>query len=95
MSIVEVILQGNPNVRVAVIDKDEPGGICLTKGCIPSKMLLYSADLVRTIERSAEFGIDVNIRNIDFQRIMNRMITLIQTEISIIGQGLSHTRNID
>jgi len=31
MSIVEVILQGNPNVRIAVIDKDDPGGICLTK----------------------------------------------------------------
>ena len=73
MSIVEVILQGNPNVRIAVIDKDDPGGICLTKGCIPSKMLLYSADLVRIIGRSPEFGVDAEIRSIDFQRIMNRM----------------------
>ena len=45
MNIVNPILQGNPDSRVAVIDKDEPGGICLTRGCIPSKLLLYPADL--------------------------------------------------
>ena len=41
MSIVDAMLQRNPNLRVAVIDKDEPGGICLARGCIPSKILLF------------------------------------------------------
>lgn len=37
MEIVNAVIKGNPKVKVAVIDKDEPGGICLTRGCIPSK----------------------------------------------------------
>ena len=36
MNIVDPMIQENPDTRIAVIDKDEPGGICLTRGCIPS-----------------------------------------------------------
>lgn len=35
MEIVSAIVQNNPDAKVAVIDKDQPGGICLTRGCIP------------------------------------------------------------
>jgi pyruvate/2-oxoglutarate dehydrogenase complex dihydrolipoamide dehydrogenase (E3) component len=37
MNIVDIMIRENPNLRVAVVDKDELGGICLTRGCIPSK----------------------------------------------------------
>jgi dihydrolipoamide dehydrogenase len=43
MYVIDAILQINPNLRIAVIDKDELGGICLTRDCIPSKLLLYPA----------------------------------------------------
>jgi len=95
MNIVGVMIQKNPQVKVAVIDKDEPGGICLTRGCIPSKMLLYPAELVRTIGRAGELGINVNIRKIDFGGVMERMRTLIYKDINMIRQGLSHSENID
>ena len=39
MEIVNAMEQETPGIKVAVIDKDEPGGICLTRGCIPSKIL--------------------------------------------------------
>lgn len=57
MAIMYAMVQDKPALKVAVIDKDEPGGICLTRGCIPSKILLYPAELVRTIERAGMFGI--------------------------------------
>ena len=95
MNIVGVMIQENPRMKVAVIDKDEPGGICLTRGCIPSKMLLYPAELVRTIGRAREFGVDVDVRKIDFKRVMERMRTLIYKDINMIRQGLSHSKNID
>jgi len=95
MNIVGVMIQENPRMKVAVIDKDEPGGICLTRGCIPSKMLLYPAELVRTIGRAGEFGIDVDVRKIDFERVMERMRTLIYKDINMIRQGLSRSENID
>jgi len=36
MNIVDAMLRRDPQIKVAVVDKDEPGGICLTRGCIPS-----------------------------------------------------------
>ena len=95
MNIVEAMIQENPRTKVAVIDKDEPGGICLTRGCIPSKMLLYPAELVRTIGGAEKFGIDVDIRKINFQSVMERMRTIIYKDINMIRQGLSHSENID
>jgi len=95
MEIVDAVIQDNPHVKVAVIDKDEPGGICLTRGCIPSKLLMYPAELVRTIDRAVEFGIDAEVKKVNFEKIMERMRTHIYTEITTIREGLSHSKNID
>ena len=95
MYVVDAMLRTNPNLRVAVIDKDEPGGICLTRGCIPSKLLLYPAELVRTIERANEFGIDVQLNKIDFNKIMERMRHHVNEETNMIRNGLSESQKID
>jgi len=95
MNVLDPMIREKTDLKVAVIDKDEPGGICLTRGCIPSKILLYPAELVRTIERAGEFGIQVDLKNVSFQRVMERMRTLIYKEIDAIRQGLSHSKNID
>ena len=95
MNIVDPMIQENPNIQVAVIDKDEPGGICLTRGCIPSKILLYPAELVRTIEKARELGVDARIASINFQMVMERMRTLINRDINQIREGLSSSKNID
>jgi len=95
MNIVDAMLQRDPNIRVAVVDKDEPGGICLTRGCIPSKIMLYPAELVRIMERANTFGIDLKIEKVDFPKVMKRMRTLIDGEIDSIRQGLTGSENID
>ncbi len=94
MNIVSAVIQENPHMKIAVIDRDEPGGICLTRGCIPSKILLYPAELVRTVGRAGEFGVEVDIRKIDFEKVMERMRTLIGGDINMIRQGLSNSENI-
>jgi dihydrolipoamide dehydrogenase len=95
ISVVEAMIQQNPNVKIAVIDKDEPGGICLTRGCIPSKLLLYPADLVRLIEKARTFGIGSEIKKIDFQKIMERMRNSIYKDINGIREGLTKSKNVD
>ena len=95
MAVVEAMIEENPRIKVAVIDKDEPGGICLTRGCIPSKILLYPADLVRTIQRARHFGLEVELRAIDFAKVMERMHSLIHKDIDQIRKGLSSSENID
>src|SRR5438046_8977692 len=95
MNIVEPMIQDNPDIRIAVIDKDEPGGICLTRGCIPSKILLYPAELVRKIDEARDLGIDTQIRKISFEFVMKRMKTLINTDIDHIREELSGSKHID
>ncbi len=95
LNYINAIIDMNPDFKVAVIDKDEPGGICLTRGCIPSKLLLYPAELIRTIETAGRFGIDVELKNIDFEFIMERMRRLISNDIDMIRKGLSGNPNID
>jgi mycothione reductase len=95
MNIVDPMLRENPKMKVAVIDKDEPGGICLTRGCIPSKILLYPAELVRLAEKAREFGIHTEIASIDFPLVMARMRAIIDADIDSIRQGLTSSENID
>ena len=69
MNLIDPYLQGHPGARIAVIDKDPPGGICLTKGCIPTKMLVYPAEMIRMFAEAKDLGIEVDVRKIDFQKI--------------------------
>ncbi|MCI4344404.1 MAG: dihydrolipoyl dehydrogenase [Thermoplasmata archaeon] len=95
VSVVDGLQREDPHLRAAIVDKDEPGGICLTRGCIPSKLLLYPAEVVRTVERASEFGITAPLKSVDFGRVMDRMRRLIGKDIEVIRQGLSHSTNID
>ena len=95
MNIVDAMIREKPDLKVAVIDKDDPGGICLTRGCIPSKILLHPAELIRSIEGSEEFGIEVKVQSVDFKKVMTRMRTLIHRDIDGIREGLSKTENMD
>ncbi len=95
MELGSAFLQENPEAKIAVIDKDEPGGICLTRGCIPSKLLLYPADVIRIIQKAEKFGIQVQIKKIDSASVLNRMRSNIKKDIDQIRDGLTQTPNID
>ncbi len=95
MNIVGPMINANPDMKIAVIDKDDPGGICLTRGCIPSKLLLYPAELIREIGTAGKFGIDVEIKNINFKKVMERMRDHISKDIEMIRDGLSSDDIID
>lgn len=95
MGFVSPIADKNPETKIAIIDKDEPGGICLTRACIPSKLLIYPADLVRLVESIGKFGIDIELKRVDFKKIMERMRGIISAHINNIREGLSSSPNID
>jgi mycothione reductase len=95
LEVISAFLTKNPEAKVAVIDRDRPGGICLTRGCIPSKILLYSAEMVRTLERASEFGIQVKSHTVSFPFVMERMRRLIGKDIKEIEEGLLRSENID
>ncbi|MDQ3815677.1 MAG: dihydrolipoyl dehydrogenase [Armatimonadota bacterium] len=43
--------------RVGLIEEREIGGVCLNRGCIPTKALLESVDLLRLMRRASEYGV--------------------------------------
>jgi len=95
MSIVDAMIQQEDKIKIAVIDKDEPGGICLTRGCIPSKLLLYPAELIRMAEKANELGVKLDIKEVNFHKVMERMRSIIMRDINSIREGLANSKNID
>jgi len=58
--------------KVALIEKEHLGGICLNWGCIPTKALLKSAELFQTIKHAENYGIKVEKYDFDIQKIVQR-----------------------
>lgn len=58
--------------KVCVIEKENAGGVCLNKGCIPTKALLESARFIKHIKRVKDFGLEINNFTLDFKRILSR-----------------------
>lgn len=58
--------------KVCIVEKDLLGGVCLNKGCIPTKVIIKSADMLQEIRRSSEFGIDTDGYHIDLKKINER-----------------------
>ena len=59
-------------LKVAVIEKEHLGGICLNWGCIPTKALLKSAQVFEYINHAEDYGISVKDVNADFPSIIKR-----------------------
>jgi dihydrolipoamide dehydrogenase len=54
------------NAEVVLIEEKELGGVCLNRGCIPTKTLLKSSEISHIIKKSKEFGINSSISAINW-----------------------------
>ncbi|AIY89438.1 dihydrolipoyl dehydrogenase [Geoglobus acetivorans] len=94
VSIANRLLRDRPDARVAVIDKDKPGGICLTRGCIPSKLVISPVEILHDAERLSGL-IEVRDIRVNFRKIMERMREKVGRESSMIERSLEEMENID
>ncbi len=59
--------------KIAVIEKDATlGGTCLNRGCILTKALVRSAEVMLDAKRSSDFGIDIDNIELNFEKVMSR-----------------------
>jgi len=58
--------------RIAIVERDVFGGTCLNRGCIPSKMLIYPADVIMEIRRLDTLGVDASVDRIRWPDIRDR-----------------------
>ncbi len=66
------IRAGQLGKKVACIEQERAGGTCLNWGCIPTKALLKSAELYRTLRKADAFGLSVGEIGFDFAKVMER-----------------------
>jgi len=59
-------------MKVAVVEKESLGGICLNWGCIPTKALLKSANVFEYIKHAEDYGIKVKDASVDFTSVILR-----------------------
>jgi len=60
--------------KVAIIDDNNLGGVCLNWGCIPTKALLKNAEVVELINNASEYGIELKSSKINFEKVIEKTI---------------------
>ncbi len=73
-------------LKVAVIEREELGGICLNWGCIPTKSILRSAEIYHLMNRASEFGL--RAENVDFD--LNQIIKRSRSIAKQLSGGVTH-----
>lgn len=59
-------------MKVAIIERESLGGVCLNWGCIPTKALLRSAEILRLTQHSSDFGVECRDIKINFPKMIER-----------------------
>jgi len=62
---------------VAIIEKEQIGGTCLNRGCIPSKTLLASAHIFNIAKNAGVFGVDIENPKVNWPKMQSRKETVV------------------
>ncbi len=59
-------------MKVAIVEKENLGGVCLNWGCIPTKALIKSANVFEYLTHAADYGLNVKEASVDFTKVIDR-----------------------
>ena len=77
--------------KVCLIEKDKLGGVCLNRGCIPTKTIMKSIEVLNTLRESAKFGVvgaDITKVAIDMKKLLERKNRVVHKLVSGVGMLL-------
>lgn len=75
--------------KVCIVEKEQLGGVCVNKGCIPTKTILNTALIYQRLKNQEEYGIKSNGLFIDYPHLMNR----VENVVSSIKKGMEQVIN--
>ena len=81
-------------LKTAVIENGPFGGTCLNRGCIPSKILIHTADVMESINTAGKFNIKAKIEGFDWKAMQKRVWNHIDPDAKMIEQGNKENENI-
>ena len=58
--------------KVVLVEKEEVGGVCLNKGCIPTKTLLRTTELLTLLGKAKDFGVNIDSWSVNFKKMLER-----------------------
>ncbi|TGJ99266.1 dihydrolipoyl dehydrogenase [Leptospira semungkisensis] len=82
--------------KVAILEKDRLGGTCLNRGCIPSKMIIYPAEILALAKDASRFQLDIpGPRKVDFKTLIERVSATVDADSDSIIPAYEKNPNID
>jgi dihydrolipoamide dehydrogenase len=79
-------------LRVAIVEREHMGGICLNWGCIPTKAMLRSAEVFHLMQRAAEFGLRAEGIGYDLDAVVKRARNVAKQLNSGVGHLLKKNK---
>lgn len=82
--------------KIAIVEREDPGGTCLNRGCIPSKMLIHAADVADTIRDSHRFNLAVDTDiDVHFEDMVTRVTNEVTSTSRKVKEMYEKHENID
>lgn len=80
-------------LSVVLFEKDKVGGVCLNRGCIPTKAILHSAELYEAMKSATELGITTENLSFDYSKVVERKDKIVEKlrkslELSLKNSGI-------
>ena len=80
-------------LSVVLFEKDKVGGVCLNRGCIPTKAILHSAELYEEMKSATELGITAENISFDYSKVVERKDKIVEKlrkslELSLKNSGV-------
>lgn len=80
-------------LSVVLFEKDKVGGVCLNRGCIPTKAILHSAELYEEMKSAADIGISAENFSFDYSKVVERKDKVVEKlrkslELSLKNAGV-------
>ena len=80
--------------KVVIFEKEHIGGVCLNKGCIPTKAFVKNAEVLREVKNAAEMGIEIESFKTNWSKVMERKSNVV-SKLTGGVQGLLKRHKVD
>ncbi|MHA1903492.1 MAG: dihydrolipoyl dehydrogenase [Candidatus Thorarchaeota archaeon] len=82
-------------MKVAVVENGPMGGTCLNRGCIPTKILTYVADVIVELEHAERVNLKAKVEEVDFPALMQRMRHETYGDAVEMGKSINRAEGLD
>lgn len=95
MSGLPLALRAARHGKVAFVEREQLGGTCLNRGCIPTKTMIASSTVAQQARRAEEFGVHVSPPTVDLAAVVDRKDRLVESIRSGSYRTVENAENVD